>query len=242
MSQQAWVDLSSDDIRRMLISLIGHRFGDRPEEHLDEIRAERAGYARKFIQMAGITPTDHVLDLGSGCGFGTAEIARKAGRVIACDISPAYLSFAQRECADLPNLEFRQIVSRELSSIESRSIDAVISMAVFIHLNLYDIHLYFEQFRRVVKPGGKVLIDIADSNGLFPGPLSLSRLNPFRALHQDQQFLDHAGFYRDDPSSLAGLMQWNSAPAIKAVARQSSFRFIRRRGHKLLFQLTKKLA
>jgi len=42
MSTQAWVDLDKEDIRRMLISLIGNRFGAQREEHLDEIREERA--------------------------------------------------------------------------------------------------------------------------------------------------------------------------------------------------------
>ena len=191
MSQLAWVDLDAEDVRRMLISLVGHRFGDRPEEHIDEIRADRAQYANRFVRMAGIRPTDTVLDLGSGCGFGTAVIARRAGRVIACDISPAYLAFARHECADSNNIEFRQIDSRDLSTIASESIDKVTSMAVFIHLNLYDMHHYFGEFSRVLKPGGTVLIDFADQGRLF------SRLLPNRA--QDSQFLAHSSFYRDDP-------------------------------------------
>ena len=227
MSTQAWVDLDQDDVRRMLISLVGHRFGDRPEEHLDEIRADRSLYAYRFIRMAGIGSDDRVLDLGSGCGFGTAVIAKHAGQVIACDISPAYLEFARRECAELDNIQFEQITSRALSPLQDRSIDKVISMAVFIHLNLYDIHLYFGEFSRILKPGGKVLIDFANQNRLF------SRA-PNRS--QDQQFLAHAGFYRDDPTSLASLVQWNSARGIKGVARFAGFKFLKRRGHKLLFR------
>jgi hypothetical protein len=42
MSTQAWVDLDKEDFRSMLINLIGYRFGERPEEHLNEIRKERA--------------------------------------------------------------------------------------------------------------------------------------------------------------------------------------------------------
>jgi ubiquinone/menaquinone biosynthesis C-methylase UbiE len=103
----------------------------------------------------------------------------------------------------------------------------VISMAVFIHLNLYDIYLYFEEFNRILRPGGKALIDFANQNRLF------SRL-PNRG--QDKQFLSHAGFYRDDPNSLASLVQWNSARGIKGVARRAGFKFLKRRGHKLLFR------
>jgi hypothetical protein len=75
MSKQTWVDLDSDDIHHMLICLIGNRFGDRPEDHLDEIREERSRYASNFIKMAKIKSSHTVLDLGSGCGFGTAAMA-----------------------------------------------------------------------------------------------------------------------------------------------------------------------
>ena len=228
MSTQAWIDLDKEDFRGMLINLIGYRFGERPEEHLDEIREERAHYAMRFIKMVGVKQADRVLDLGSGCGFGTAAISRHANKVIACDISPAYLGFARRECANLGNVQFQAINSHDLSSIDKQSVDVVISMAVFIHLNIYDIYLYFKEFSHVLKPGGKVLIDFADMDRLF---------SRFPNRSQDQQFLSHAGFYRDDPGALAGLVQWNSARGIKGVAKSAGFKFVKRRGHKLLFKI-----
>lgn len=228
MTNRAWVDLEKEDFRGMLINLVGYRFGPCPEEKLEDIRQDRAIYAARFIRMAGVRPGDVVLDLGSGCGFGTAAIAQHAGRVIACDISPAYLEFARSECAALDNVQFHLISRHDLSPVEDQSVDTVISMAVFIHLNLYDIYLYFEEIRRVLKTGGKVLIDFANMNRLF------SRI-PNR--DQDRQFLAHAGFYRDNPGALAGLVQWNSARGIRGVAHELGFRFVKRRGHKLLFRL-----
>ena len=226
MSKQTWVELDSGDIRHMLTSLIGNRFGDRPEERLDEIREERSGYASNFIRMANVKTSHTVLDLGSGCGFGTAAIASYAKQVIACDISPAYLQFARRECSNLDNVRFEQIASRDLSPVKSDSVDAVISMAVFIHLNLYDIYFYFQEFNRVLHPGGRVLIDFANMDRLF------NRL-PNRS--QDQQFLAQAGFYGSDPTDLPHLIQWNTVRGIKGIARTAGFKLSKRRGHKLLF-------
>jgi ubiquinone/menaquinone biosynthesis C-methylase UbiE len=228
MSNRAWVDLDTEDFRGMLINLIGYRFGPRPEEHLDQIRKDRARYAMRFIKMAGVRQSDIVLDLGSGCGFGTATIARHVSQVIACDISSAYLAFARRECTDFGNVQFHAITNHDLSPVDDDSVDAVISMAVFIHLNLYDIYLYFEEFSRVLKPGGKVLIDFANMNRLFSWIPNRS---------QNQQFLSHAGFYRDDPRALAELVQWNSARGIRGVARSLGFKFVKQRGHKLMFRV-----
>ncbi|MDZ4730098.1 MAG: class I SAM-dependent methyltransferase [Xanthomonadales bacterium] len=223
---RAWIDLDPADVRNMLVSLIGYRFGEQPETRVDEIRTERRAYAQKFLRLADVRKHQSVIDLGSGCGFGTGAIAEQAGSVQACDISPAFLDFARRECADKNNIQFRAMQPRDLSPIADQSIDTVISMSVFIHLNLYDIACYFAEFSRVLKPGGKVVFDFADSNRLF---------RRFRTHGNDDLFREHTGYYRENPASLAGLVQFNSARGITQVAKDAGFKRIKRRGHVLLF-------
>jgi ubiquinone/menaquinone biosynthesis C-methylase UbiE len=225
---RAWIDLDPLDVRNMLVSLIGYRFGEQPETRVDEIRKERHRYAQKFLRLAGVNKTQTVIDLGSGCGFGTGAIAEKAAEVHACDISPAFLEFARSECAGHRNIHFHQVQPRDLSAIASQSIDAVISMSVFIHLNLYDMACYFAEFKRVLRPGGRVVFDFADSNRLF---------RRFRNHGNDQLFREHTAYYKENPAALAGLVQFNSACGIIQVARDAGFKNIRRRGHVLLFGL-----
>jgi ubiquinone/menaquinone biosynthesis C-methylase UbiE len=224
---RAWIDLDPADVRTLLVSLIGYRFGERPEERIAEIRTERQDYARSFLNLAAVTRQQTVLDLGSGCGFGTAEIARRARSVLACDISAAFLEFAGRECGDLGNVRFHHIEPRKLTAVAGQSVDTVISMSVFIHLNLYDMYAYFKEFRRVLKPGGKVVFDFADAHKLF---------SRFHRHGNGDLFREHAEYYREDPSALAGLVQWNSARAITLVAREAGFRRLHKRGQKLLFR------
>lgn len=223
---RAWIDLDPADVRNMLVSLIGYRFGEQPETRVDEIRTERRAYAQKFLRLAGVSKDQTVIDLGSGCGFGTGAIAEQAGQVLACDISPAFLEFARRECAGRDNIRFHQVQPRDLSPIAEHSIDTVISMSVFIHLNLYDMACYFAEFRRVLKPGGKLVFDFADSNRLF---------RRFRNHGNDQLFREHTGYYKENPASLAGLVQFNSARGITQVARDAGFRRSKRRGHVMVF-------
>jgi hypothetical protein len=51
------------------------------------------------------------------------------------------------------------------------------------------------------------------------------------------QFLEHAPFYKENPSNLPGLVQWNSSKGIKGAAKLAGFRLLKHRGHRLLFEL-----
>jgi hypothetical protein len=125
------------------------------------------------------------------------------------------------------NVSFHDIRPRDLSPIAPSSVDAVVSMAVFIHLNLYDIHGYFLAFRDALKPGGRVVFDFTDADRLF---------SRWRRHGNDDLFREHATYYRSDPSVLAELVQFNSARGIVGVARDAGFERVSRQGHKLLFR------
>lgn len=223
-----WEQLSEEDFRDMLVKLIGYRHGEHPEEHLEAIRAERSETMDRFVRFAGLAASDRVLELGSGCGFGTRTLARQVREVLACDISSAFLAVARRELADRDNVQFHLVKSRDLSLFEADSVDAVVSVAVFIHFNLYDIHCYFKEIKRILKPKGKVVFDFADSDRIG---------SPLRGEPLREQFLEHAAFYSDAPEDLPLLTQWNSAVGISRVARLCGFRKVKFRGNKLLFRL-----
>ena len=227
-ADKAWVGLSTEDFREMLIALIGFRFGTEPETHLTEIREERQAYAGRFLRLAGVGPNDTVLELGSGCGFGTRAVAQLAKEVIACDISEAYLSYARQELQDMDNIEFHHVESRDLSTIPDNSIDKIVSISVFIHFNIYDIYLYFMEFKRVLKNKGRVVFDFADSHRLVGGIRSGVLID---------QFLEHAPYYKEVPSNLPGLVQWTSAKGIRGAAKLAGFRKVKHRGHRMLFEL-----
>jgi 16S rRNA (adenine1518-N6/adenine1519-N6)-dimethyltransferase len=54
---------------------------------------------------AGITPQDTVLEVGCGCGFLTAHLARLAGRVLAVEIDPVLAAVSRRFLASWGNIE-----------------------------------------------------------------------------------------------------------------------------------------
>lgn len=203
-----WTSLCEDDTKTMLWALIGDDFGPTPEKRIPEIKESRKNCTNYIADKCAIGKEDVVLDLGSGCGFGTYWLAQRGRYVYACDISPAYIKFASKECSSLKNVSFHLIESNRLDFLPDDTIDAVCSTSVFIHLNLYDIFWYFDEFRRVVKPDGRVFFDIADSDFLDVN-------KPDR---NAEYFLRHAKQYKDRNSSLAGLMQWNSPDSVIKIA------------------------
>jgi ubiquinone/menaquinone biosynthesis C-methylase UbiE len=97
--------------------------------------------------------------------------------------------------------------------LEKDSIDVIFSISVFIHFNLYDIYCYFKEFCRVLKPGGRIYVDIADSDRLdfdYPG-------------RYETYFLRHSEYYEKNPEGLSGLMQWNSLVSVVRMASHFGF-------------------
>jgi len=213
------------NIHDMLVGLIGYDFGPTPENCLDEIRNSKKSMADSISKKLKLTERDTVLELGSGCGFLSFWIAQKVKQLHCCDISSSYLEFARNECQNIDNATFHHIKPLDLACIEDESISAIYSLAVFIHLNLFDIYWYFSEFDRVLTKGGRIWFDIANAERLDP--------------NTDKYFMEMARYYKADQSTISGLMQWNSAKAIHQLAKAFNFK-IRSYANQSQFILIKK--
>src|SRR5262245_34549414 len=112
--------------------------------------------ADSIVEQAAAGPASAVLEVGCAAGFVARPLARRVGRYVGVDMSPAAVKVARR--LGLPNAEFRTADGSRLPFADN-SFDAAI---------LYDVFTNFPQFAdgipiikemlRVVRPGGKVLI------------------------------------------------------------------------------------
>ena len=107
-----------------------------------------------FLDLAAITPTDVVLDLGSGSGTDSFLAALVAAKVIGVDMTPAQLDKARSLTGSLP-AEFREGYI-EQPPVEDGSVDVVISNGV-INLSA-DKPAVFAAAARALKPGGRLAI------------------------------------------------------------------------------------
>ena len=133
-----------------------------------------------MLDMAAIEPGHRVLDVAAGAGDQTLQTATRvgpAGRVLATDISPNILAFAEANArnAGLGNVETKVLDGEELDVPEG-AFDAVISRVGLIYFP--DQQKALAGMKRALKPGGRVaaiVYSTAESNKFFSIPVSIIR-------------------------------------------------------------------
>jgi len=134
----------------------------------------------EMLDAAGLRPGHRVLDVAAGAGGQSLAAARRVGpdgQVLATDISPAILGYAQRAAAEagLANLRTRELDAEQLD-VEPADFDAVISRLGLIYLPnqlraLAGMH-------RALRPGGRlaaIVYSTAAANAFFAVPVSIIR-------------------------------------------------------------------
>jgi ubiquinone/menaquinone biosynthesis C-methylase UbiE len=123
-------------------------------------RAEDETTARDaYVQLLGVAPGEHVLDVGCGSGVVTRALAQRvapSGRVVGVDASPALLAVAHEraEEAGLSRLiEFREGDCRALPCPDA-SFDATLAVTVLTHVP--DVGRALAEMVRVTRVGGRV--------------------------------------------------------------------------------------
>ena len=121
--------------------------------------------------LGRVSGGESVLDMGCGTGRFTVPLASKGVTVTGLDMSGAMLGEARRKLsaagltADLHEGDMAQL------PFEDNSFDVVVSMLALMHVPLADRPKVFAEARRVLKPGGRLLIGVKNSlsERLFKG-------------------------------------------------------------------------
>jgi ubiquinone/menaquinone biosynthesis C-methylase UbiE len=113
----------------------------------------------RVIELAAIDGRDVVVDLGAGTGLLALPAARRARDVIAVDYSSPMLDRLAQRARELGCANVRCVVAdlRELP-LPDDSADAVVSCYAFHHLADADKELALSEARRVLRPGGRLVV------------------------------------------------------------------------------------
>ncbi len=114
---------------------------------------------RRLFQLLDLGPDHHVLDVGCGSGGPAVFLAREVGcRVTGVDVNAAGIEAGlglARQAGLGGRVHFRRADVRDPLPFADGAFDAVVCMDVICHL--LDRGTLFGEWRRVLRPGGRVL-------------------------------------------------------------------------------------
>ena len=113
-----------------------------------------------------------VLDLGCGIGRVARYVAPHCSLLWAVDVSQRMLDMAAERMRDLTNVRYVLCQDVVFPDVPSASVDVAYSLLVLQHLEREDAFLLLEELRRVIRPGGTVLLT-------YPNLLSETYLRSF---------------------------------------------------------------
>lgn len=167
------VQISLDTLRSIAYALdIDYEYLLDEKKHLTEIKREFSNQAhfihnskifnnnqiiQKIISMAGVRPTDQVLDLACGTGIMTRTIAEKTKKVIAVDITDKMVNLTQKMCNE-NGLDHVKVFNRnaEKLNFEDNFFDVIITRLSIHHFKNPDIVI--KEMKRVLKDDGRIII------------------------------------------------------------------------------------
>jgi ubiquinone/menaquinone biosynthesis C-methylase UbiE len=134
-----------------------------------------------MLDMCDITSGSRVLDVAAGAGEQTLAVARRigtTGHVLATDISPTILEFAESaaKLAGFRNVQTKTIDGEQLADLDADPFDAVISRVGLIYFP--DQQKALTGMKHQLKNEGKVaamVYSTAEQNPFFSIPVSIIR-------------------------------------------------------------------
>lgn len=117
--------------------------------------------ALEVVRRAELQPGERVLDIGTGTGTAAAAAQGDGRTVVGIDAAPGMLEIARRE---VPGVEFLEMDFSDLDLA-----DAAFDVVMAVHALLFasDQEATLAEWRRVVRPGGRLAVSV-------PGPIEAS--------------------------------------------------------------------
>jgi demethylmenaquinone methyltransferase/2-methoxy-6-polyprenyl-1,4-benzoquinol methylase len=177
-------------------------------------------WKRRLVALAGLTPSDRVLDLACGTGDIAFEAAPRVGGVVGLDVTHRMVQLARRRAVDA-RLSF---VTGDMAALPIRDAAFDVVTTGYGLRNVPDLDQALHEIRRVLVPGGRLLsLDFnrpgnAAVRAVYLGYLTVVGSALGLALHGDPDT------YRYIPESI------RSYPGARGVARmmeQQGFRDVR---------------
>jgi 2-polyprenyl-3-methyl-5-hydroxy-6-metoxy-1,4-benzoquinol methylase len=111
-----------------------------------------------MLKLIKKTPSQRILDIGSGCGFLTAQLARVGKEVLGIDISKKMVLQAQERFSGQENLQFQHMSLKTFAASCSEYFDTVVSNMAISTMD--DLNSALRDVFFTLKPKGHFLFSI----------------------------------------------------------------------------------
>lgn len=112
------------------------------------------------------TPGERIVDVGCGSGVFSDAMARRGARVTSVDANAEAVAYATKTFAR-DGMEVRRGYLDELN-LPDASFDAATALEIVEHVYLDQVKKLLADLRRVVRPGGRILITTPNYRGVWP--------------------------------------------------------------------------
>jgi len=123
---------------------------------------EKAGRDDARRMAAYFAPGGRVLDLGCGIGRVLRYLAPRCTEAIGVDISATMLDEARPRLARQAHVRLVETRGSDLPGVDENSLDFLFSLYVLIHVDRRSAYRYFQQFAKVLRPGGLAHLQFHD--------------------------------------------------------------------------------
>jgi len=139
-----------------------HTFDPARADRLDDPDRYRHLSAEELLGALALDGSETVLDLGSGTGFYTDDVAPAAGRVLAVDVQPAM--HRRYRANGVPGTVAQVTAAADHLPLADASVDAAFSTMTY---HEFATETALRELERVLVPGGRLVV--ADWSGDGPG-------------------------------------------------------------------------
>jgi 2-polyprenyl-3-methyl-5-hydroxy-6-metoxy-1,4-benzoquinol methylase len=128
--------------------------------------------ALRRVCVRGFDGFANVLDWGCGCGRISRYLTHRGRAAFTCvDVDPDNVAWCR---ANLPGGRFESIPLHPPTQFADGEFDAVFGLSVFTHLREPDQFEWLTELRRIVRPGGVLLLTIHCDSYLWVSPMCLT--------------------------------------------------------------------
>jgi cyclopropane fatty-acyl-phospholipid synthase-like methyltransferase len=197
-----------EDEAALVSALAGSGLGDSLREAWPELVRRKTESAELIGRYLGLAVDDIVAEIGAGVGLVTAILSERVARVVSLDISDSFQRVA-RTTGAAQNVEFHLITPGDLGPLRGRGVNKVFSEGCFIHLNLFDIHVYARQIYDLLPSGGRFAFDVSNADR--------------HAMWREKPWLEHLAAYQRDRNAVWQMQAWHSPSTIRSLLSDIGF-------------------